>query len=520
MAIRHPLVRDAIYAGITMTRRRRSCMPAPRRWSARRRPGSTGWPPWTGRTSDWPPSWSTWRARRRPAAAWRLAATHLQWASDISPARADRERRLLTAALHLMLAEESRGLALRPAVEAAAPSPLRSCVLGTMAFSAGQLGEAQLLFSQALAQARNDPDNQPLAALIANRLAGTYTLAGGRGEGDDFGRWALGTGCLDAAAASQTRTLIAIGASQVAGPRAALAELGHLDADPARVGPVDVDGLSFRGVFRLLAGDLGPAISDLTASLIMARRGATLTLACAPTSTWRWPSTWPARGTMCCSPPSRGSRPPLSIPAASTCRYCTWRPGACRPAGARRRRPSGTPRLAEEAAASLDYGQERLYAAMARALVCQAAGDYLGMADALGHWRDDAALDGRSRVYAVLWRPLLAEGLVGSGQLEPAAAVLDQLRGRQRRGQLPAAGPGLAGGMAGRAARRPRAGPGDLQARRGHRRHAKPGVHRPAAAGLRQPAAPHREQEGRGRAPAAGWRLVPCATRRAVHRPG
>jgi hypothetical protein len=32
-------------------------------------------------------------------------------------------------------------------------------------------------------------------------------------------------------------------------------------------------------------------------------------------------------------------------------------------------------RLAEEAAASVDYSQERVYAGMARALVCQAAGD-------------------------------------------------------------------------------------------------------------------------------------------------
>jgi hypothetical protein len=55
---------------------------------------------------------------------------------------------------------------------------------------------------------------------------------------------------------------------------------------------------------------------------------------------------------------------------------------------------------------------------MARALVCQATGDYLGMADALGYWRDDSALDGHSRMYAVLWRPLLVEGLVGSGQPE------------------------------------------------------------------------------------------------------
>jgi ATP/maltotriose-dependent transcriptional regulator MalT len=69
-----------------------------------------------------------------------------------------------------------------------------------------------------------------------------------------------------------------------------------------------------------------------------------------------------------------------------------------------------------------------VYAGMARALVCQAAGDYLGMADALGAWQQDSALDGRSRVYAVLWRPLLAEGLIGSGQLDQAAAVLAQLR--------------------------------------------------------------------------------------------
>src|SRR5262249_27329520 len=169
------------------------------------------------------------------------------------------------------------GLALRPAVEAAGPSPLRSCVLGTMAFSAGQLAEAERLFSEALAEARNDPDSQPLAAVTANRLAGTYTLLGDGGKVMTLGRWALGTGCLDAAAASQTRTLIAVGACQVAGPRAALAELGHLDADPARVGPVDVDRLSFRGVFRLLAGDLDQAVTDLTASLKLARRGATLT---------------------------------------------------------------------------------------------------------------------------------------------------------------------------------------------------------------------------------------------------
>ena len=82
------------------------------------------------------------------------AATHLQWASDISPARAVRERRLLTAALHLTLAEEFPAGSLREAVEAVAPSPLRGCVMGTMAYSSGQLREAERQFSRALAQAQ------------------------------------------------------------------------------------------------------------------------------------------------------------------------------------------------------------------------------------------------------------------------------------------------------------------------------------------------------------------------------
>ena len=147
-----------------------------------------------------------------------LAATHLQWACDISPDRADRERRLLTAALHLMLTEESRGMALREAVEATASSPLRSCVLGTMAFSCGQLAEAEQRFSQALAQARQDPGSEPLAAEIASRLADTARRLGDGQRAQAYGRQALSTGGLDPAAASRTRTLIAIGTAQLACP--------------------------------------------------------------------------------------------------------------------------------------------------------------------------------------------------------------------------------------------------------------------------------------------------------------
>jgi DNA-binding CsgD family transcriptional regulator len=425
--IRHLLVRDAVYAHIPAARRREL--------HARAASIVSESAAWEHRVAalDHPDedlAAELEHLAAEEAAGNRLvrAAIHLQWASDISPARADRERRLLTAALHLTLADEARGAALRPAVTASGPSPLRGCVLGTMAFSSGQLIEAERRFSRALAEARTSPDNQPLAALIANRLAGTYTLLGEGEKVQAFGRWALGTGCLDAAATSQTRALIAIGASQVAGARAALAELEHLDADPARVGPVDVDALSFRGVFRLVAGDLDQAVRDLAASIKLVRRGATLTLglrayfylALAQYLAGAWDDVLltAEQGFSAAAIHSRRYELPLLHLAA-----------ACVPAGrGMAEEAEGHARQAEEAAASLDYGQERLYAGMARALVGQAAGDYLGMADALGPWQEDSAVDGRSRVYAVLWRPLLAEGLVGSGQLDQAAAVLDQLR--------------------------------------------------------------------------------------------
>ena len=428
-------VRDAIYAGITPTRRRvlhaRAAEVVGQAASWEHRVAALEQPD-EGLAAELE------RLAAGEAAAGRLAlaATRLRWASDISPARADRERRLLTAAMHLVLAGESRGLALRPAVEETAPSPLRSCVLGTMAFSAGRLAEAERLFSQALGEARNAEGSQPLAALIATRLAGTYELLGDGEKAIAFGRLALGAGCLDAAAASQARTLLAIGAMEAAGPRAALVELAHLDADPARVGPADVDALTSRGVFRLLGGDLEEAIGDLSASIRLAHRAATvvmglrayvyLTLALYLAGKWDDALLTTGQGFSAAAIQTRHHELPLVHLAAG----CV--PASRGAAGEAERHAA----LAEQAAADLDYGQEKVYAAMARALVCQAAGDYLGMADALGPWQDDPALDGRSRACAVLWRPLLAEGLIGSGQLDRAAAVLGHLRAAAQVGFL------------------------------------------------------------------------------------
>ena len=228
----------------------------------------------------------------------------------------------------------------------------------------------------------------------------------------------------------------------MSGPRAGLAELTYLEADP-------VPGAADRRGRPVVPGDApaagrgpGQAIGDLTASLGLARQGATLTLglrayfylALAQYLAGAWDDvllTVEQGFSAAAIHPRRFELPLLHLAAVTV--------PAGRGAAEEAERHA---RLADEAAASVDYGQERVYAAVARALVCQAAGDYLGMADALGPWQDDAALDGRSRMCAVLWRPLLVEGLVGSGQLEQAAAVLAQLRAGS--GQVSYLAPALA----------------------------------------------------------------------------
>ena len=66
--IRHLLVRDAIYAGITASRRRvlharaASAVSEQAYWEHR-------WPHWTAPTRAWPHSWKAWRPRRRPGGA-------------------------------------------------------------------------------------------------------------------------------------------------------------------------------------------------------------------------------------------------------------------------------------------------------------------------------------------------------------------------------------------------------------------------------------------------------------------
>ncbi|HTT92436.1 MAG TPA: AAA family ATPase [Acidimicrobiales bacterium] len=427
VVIRHPLQRDAVYAGIGAARQREL--------HARAVGLVDETSAWAHRVASLErPDESLALELERLAGQDALdghfvrAATRLKWAAGISSSHADRERRMLTAAFHLTVADEARVLALRPAVEASAPCALRSCTLATMAFSAGELAETERRFKEAFAQVQSEPDSELLAALIANRLAATYTVLGEGERATELAKWALARECLGPAAVGRAHTSVAVGVAQTAGPRRALSELAHLDADPALVDPVEVDSLCWRGVCRLLTGDLGGAISDMTAALAMVRNGATVTLglrayaylALAQYLAGQWDDALITAEQGLSVAAVRPRRPELPLMHLAAGCIAAGR-GLADDA-------EGHASAAEEVASSLTYSHENVYAAMARALVCQASGDYLGMSDALGLYRDDSALDARSRLFAVLWRPLLVEGLVGSGQLGLAADALDWLR--------------------------------------------------------------------------------------------
>jgi DNA-binding CsgD family transcriptional regulator len=426
VVIRHRLQRDAVYAGMNAARQREL--------HARAVPLVDETTAWAHRVAalDHPDEDLAGQLERLGAqdalnGHFVLAATRLQWAADISPGPAERERRTLTSAFQLTAVEEARVEALRPVIEAAQPCALRSCILATMAYFAGELAESEQQFKDAFAEAQSEPGSHLLATMTANRLAAAYSVLGQGARAKKLAQWALAQECLGAAGVGRAHATLAMAVAQTTGPRHALSELAYLNPDPALVPATEIDSLSWRGACRFLVGDLNGAISDIAGALLRVRKGATITsglrvygyLAVVQFLAGKWDDaliTAEQGFSLATIRPRRPELPLMHLAAG------------CVAAGrGMTAEAEDHARSAEEVAGSLKYRQETVFAAVARALVCQAAGDYLGMADCLRPWQDDSALDARSRLYGVLWRPLLVEGLVGSGQSAPAARALDRL---------------------------------------------------------------------------------------------
>ncbi|MEY9931355.1 DNA-binding CsgD family transcriptional regulator [Catenulispora sp. GP43] len=204
-----------------------------------------------------------------------LAATRLQWAAELSEARADRERRLLTAcAQSLLTMRPVAAMTMRPQVEDCALSPLRGCVLGVMEMLSGRFPAAEARLTEAWREALAEPEPGWVAVLAGTFLA-TIMIRDGRGaETAEVAARTLAVGDLDPATTDLTRTMLATGVLWDQGPRSALRRLDHLPAEATEAPNDQLDSLATRGVCNLFLARIPAARADLAAVALRDRQGA------------------------------------------------------------------------------------------------------------------------------------------------------------------------------------------------------------------------------------------------------
>lgn len=196
-----------------------------------------------------------------------LAARHWRQAAALSPERADRDRRVLTAVEGLSTAGMAAQVrALRSEVEACAESPYRSFVLGCVAFAEGHLVDAERLGSDGLAGLAPGE--------VATRAAGSVGYVR-----TILGDWYGGEAACKAALDGDTRW--------AALPRYTLALSYHylgrceeldsfrsrVEDDIARGARPLCEALTVLGVIDMWTGDLPQAATNLTEAVERSRAG-------------------------------------------------------------------------------------------------------------------------------------------------------------------------------------------------------------------------------------------------------
>lgn len=198
-----------------------------------------------------------------------LASRDLMWAWSISADRAARERYLLEAAWHLLDdGQIGRVDARRAEIEACAPSPLRSLVLGSLARSEADAEASVRLLTEVRELVAPDGSDEQILAVALARLAGVYaTLERGQ-EAIDAAREALAIGPEDPEVSRYAWASMAIGEGLLRGGAAGLALLAErIDGDPAEIDPHDAELLVTRSMLAACAGHVAAAVADVQTAI-------------------------------------------------------------------------------------------------------------------------------------------------------------------------------------------------------------------------------------------------------------
>ncbi|WP_406191350.1 LuxR C-terminal-related transcriptional regulator [Streptomyces sp. NBC_01017] len=262
LRIHHPLQRNAVYQALSPTRRRALHAVAATLVGADQA--------WAHKVAAASGAAAQSLVEELAAEADRLAdhgyldraATLELWAADLSPTRDGHEHHLLTAATHLLVGElPARALTLRDAVEHCVPTARCDAILGRLASVRGDFDSAEQLLTHAVATASDAQTH-----LLASTWLGSSCIL----QIDGAGAAAALRPVVDAVpagpAACRARGSLATAVGFADGPRAGLeviAEAGlpeHADSVPKPESKL----LYFRGLLRMLAGQLSAGAEDLT----------------------------------------------------------------------------------------------------------------------------------------------------------------------------------------------------------------------------------------------------------------
>jgi DNA-binding CsgD family transcriptional regulator len=358
------------------------------------------------------------------------AARYLDWAADLSPDRQDNERRRQLSCVHTLLSRgRTRALELRETITRCADSPLRSLALGlTALLAAGDRATADRWLSDAVRA--TDPWTRSTSAA---GLAGVRTWQGHTDEAIEVARLALAIPELPLRLADYTRVLLAVARARRDGMHRGLDELAHLPRDPMLVGPADLDALSCRGALRTMIGSFAEAKRDLRTVIARQRAGDFTMSGTNPLSylsaihyvEGKWDDATIVIG-QALSMVDTEEQPQNQ----ALRRMCAALVPAGRGQWAVAMRHA---RRAARVADQLGGPQDLRYAAIAAATVGQAQADPASMLAALSPMaQSPMALSepaGTHSWWALWWRPLLVEALIGVGSHARAAEQLRILSG-------------------------------------------------------------------------------------------
>jgi DNA-binding CsgD family transcriptional regulator len=416
--MRHPLQREAVYDGITPRRRRELHAAAAELVDV-----TSSWRHRVAATLGVDEQLAT---DLDAAAALCLverdvdhAVTYLLWAADMSDNRARRERRLLLAVVHsLWSTNAGRVDGLRGAVEECTPGALRSCALGLFALVRSDAVTAKARLKETIAAARREGGLAWLEARAIASLAAAHVLQGDGEQAVWYARQAMDHSDADLVTIREAMRCMVRARCATDGPRAAL---DGLDLVVTTEITMDPSVLIERSFCRMLVGELPSAVEDARAAIrLVGSEQAYLALALAEYLLGQWDD---AVVNVQRVLGFAAVRPELHLPGRAIALLLAAGRGEWDTA-------NDNIRFIEQAPGNSSDYEYVVCRAIAAAGWAQARVDYPAMVDAFGVLREIIAakgMTGRILSWQSWWRPLLVEGLIGTGRLAEAGAQLVRL---------------------------------------------------------------------------------------------